>query len=120
MKTIFAFLIASTALATAMPAEAQRYYAREKLHPGSQTVEPTYTYTPKYGAYAACSAGSKKATMTGCTRNDNVSVATSFCSASPAVKTTSCFTCTLTQNMTTSFGAYNSTTVATYDAALAL
>jgi hypothetical protein len=78
-------------------ADAQKYYARERLVglnasvPATPPVETTYTYeaTKSSSTFGACLGGFKSAPVTECTRSDGAVVANSFCTPKPVV----CGTC---------------------------
>ena len=87
--------MATAALATAAgeaDAQTRRYYLRQSLATSSTVAAQTYTYTAAYGAYGACSGGTKTAAIATCTRSDGAVVATSSCS--PETKSSECsFAC---------------------------
>lgn len=69
------------------------YCSRTQTKPvATQSVQDfsNCTYTPVYGAWGTCTNGTQTQSMTGCTREDGASVATSSCSTSPATKSRSC------------------------------
>ena len=68
------------------PAEAQRYYMRERLLTKSEPA--AVTYVPVYGSYGACSGGVRSAVIVSCTGSDSNTYPASRCG--PATKTMAC------------------------------
>lgn len=83
-------------LGAAMPSEAQRYYARERIVGLSN--QPSYS--PVYGPFGSCSSGSRSAPVTGCMAADGAPGPSGSCSQAP--KTEACASARTCGSFTTS------------------
>jgi hypothetical protein len=72
-------------LVGAAPAEAQRYYARERIV--GMSNQPSYS--PVYGPFGACTSGSRSAPVTGCATADGTPGPSTACSQTPKTETCS-------------------------------
>jgi hypothetical protein len=91
-------------VATTSDAEAQRYYAREKL---SITASQEPAYTPVYSAFGACTSGKKTQTLTSC-KSGTATVAKTLCASSPQTVKQDC---TVTCGPLTSMRSFSGGTI---------